>query len=320
MYGKLAVKNIRRSLRDYIIYFVTLTLTAALMYSFLALGFSPDILTMAENMSILTSGILILSVLVALLSSLVVGYAVRFMLGQRKKEFAAYELMGMEVKTVRNLFLVENGIIELPHYVRTVQKRGLVGNGLEHPAYVDPSLPILRLEHHLEDYPSGRIPSHWHPEFLFVLILRGRAAYIYHQDSEHPIEYELEEGDGAFINSRVVHGCRQLAPGTRVFVFGMLPSVMATPLLGTLYQKKILLLINSRIMGVKLSGQREEDRPLLELFQSYYGITPGDEDMSCAARPSCARSGPPCSTRWRTPAASGCTRTLTRYPPNWCAL
>ena len=99
MYWKLAVKNIRRSLRDYIIYFVTLTLTAALMYSFLALGFSPDILAMTENMSMLTSGILMLSVLVALLSSFVVGYAIRFMLGQRKKEFAAYELMGMEVKT-----------------------------------------------------------------------------------------------------------------------------------------------------------------------------------------------------------------------------
>ena len=55
MYFKLAYRNIRRSLRDYIIYFVTLTLTAALMYSFLALGFSPDILAMAENMSILTS-------------------------------------------------------------------------------------------------------------------------------------------------------------------------------------------------------------------------------------------------------------------------
>ena len=111
MYSKLAFRNIRRSLRDYIIYFVTLTLTAALMYSFLALGFSPDILAMTENMSMLTSGILMLSVLVALLSSFVVGYAIRFMLGQRKKEFAAYELMGMEVKTVRNLFLVENGII-----------------------------------------------------------------------------------------------------------------------------------------------------------------------------------------------------------------
>ena len=51
MYSKLAFRNIRRSLRDYIIYFVTLTLTAVLMYSFLALGFSPDILAMTENMS-----------------------------------------------------------------------------------------------------------------------------------------------------------------------------------------------------------------------------------------------------------------------------
>ena len=53
MYWKLAIRNIRRSLRDYIIYFVTLTLTAALMYAFLALGFSSDVLAMAENMSIL---------------------------------------------------------------------------------------------------------------------------------------------------------------------------------------------------------------------------------------------------------------------------
>ena len=111
MYGKLTVKNIRRSLRDYIIYFVMLTLTAALMYSFLALGFSPDILSMTENMSMLTSGILMLSVLVALLSSFVVDYAIRFMLDHRKKEFATYELMGMQVKTVRNLFLAENGVI-----------------------------------------------------------------------------------------------------------------------------------------------------------------------------------------------------------------
>lgn len=77
MYWKLAIQNIRRSLRDYIIYFVTLTLTAALM---LALGFSSDVLAMAENMSMLTTGILLMSALVAFLSSFVIGYAIRFML------------------------------------------------------------------------------------------------------------------------------------------------------------------------------------------------------------------------------------------------
>lgn len=111
MYVKLAFRNVRRSLRDYIIYFITLTLTAALMYSFLALGFSEDIVAMTENMSMLTSGILFLSVVIAFLSSFMIGYAVRFMLEQRKKEFATNELMGMEGKTVRNLFLVENSMI-----------------------------------------------------------------------------------------------------------------------------------------------------------------------------------------------------------------
>ena len=99
MYWKLAIQNIRRSLRDYIIYFVTLTLTAALMYSFLALGFSSDVLAMAENMSMLTTGILLMSALVAFMSSFVIGYAIRFMLGRRKKEFATYELIGMPFRS-----------------------------------------------------------------------------------------------------------------------------------------------------------------------------------------------------------------------------
>lgn len=111
MYAKLAFRNICRSLRDYIIYFITITLTIALMYSFLALGFSADIIAMSENMSMLTTGILALSFLIAFMASFVVRYAIRFMLGQRKKEFALYELMGMEVKTISNLFLIENTII-----------------------------------------------------------------------------------------------------------------------------------------------------------------------------------------------------------------
>lgn len=126
MYWKLAIQNIRRSLRDYIIYFVTLTLTAALMYSFLALGFSSDVLAMAENMSMLTTGILLMSALVAFMSSFVIGYAIRFMLGRRKKEFATYELIGMEAKTVRNLFLAENSIIGTGAFLLG----SLVGTGL----------------------------------------------------------------------------------------------------------------------------------------------------------------------------------------------
>lgn len=117
MYAKLALRNIKRSARDYVIYFITIILTVMLMYSFLALGFSPDIASMSENMSMLTSGIVALSILVALISSFIISYAVRFMLGQRKKEFATYELLGMDIGAIQKLFLIENSMIGLIAFV-----------------------------------------------------------------------------------------------------------------------------------------------------------------------------------------------------------
>ena len=111
MYIKLAIQNMKKSIRNYVIYFVTITLTAAMMYSFLALGFSKEVLTMSENISMLTSGILGMSVLVALIASFVISYAIRFMLEERKKEFATYELLGMETSNIQKLFFIENGVI-----------------------------------------------------------------------------------------------------------------------------------------------------------------------------------------------------------------
>lgn len=70
------------------------------MYTFWVLGFSFDVLAIAENMLMLATGILLMSSLIAFMSSFVIGYAIRFMLGQRKKEFATYELIGIDATTV----------------------------------------------------------------------------------------------------------------------------------------------------------------------------------------------------------------------------
>ena len=117
MYTKLAIQNMKKSIQNYVIYFVTITLTAAMMYSFLALGFSKEVLSMSENMSMLTSGILGMSVIVALIASFVISYAVHFMLEQRKKEFATYELLGMEISNIQKLFLIENGVIGMAAFL-----------------------------------------------------------------------------------------------------------------------------------------------------------------------------------------------------------
>ncbi|WP_407453271.1 ABC transporter permease, partial [Methanobrevibacter sp.] len=128
MYLKLALRNIKRSTKDYVIYFVTIILIVMLMYSFLALGFSVDIISMSENMTMLTTGMIILSIIVTLISSYIISYAVQFMLRQRKKEFAIYELLGMEVGTIQKLFLIENSIIGvLAFSIGLVLGIGIVG-------------------------------------------------------------------------------------------------------------------------------------------------------------------------------------------------
>lgn len=74
--SNLPCSNLRRSARDYGIYFLTVAVTVALMESFLALACARDVLSLSENMGILTTGIVGVSVLVALLSSCVIAYGV----------------------------------------------------------------------------------------------------------------------------------------------------------------------------------------------------------------------------------------------------
>ena len=46
MLNKLALRNARRSSRDYIVYVLTMTVMAAMMFAFDSMALSPDILSM----------------------------------------------------------------------------------------------------------------------------------------------------------------------------------------------------------------------------------------------------------------------------------
>ena len=52
-------------------------------------------------MSMLTTGIYLCQLLVAFMPSFAIGYAIRFMLGRRKKEFATYELITVLLEEIR---------------------------------------------------------------------------------------------------------------------------------------------------------------------------------------------------------------------------
>ena len=62
MLGKLALRNVMRSARDYLVYFLTMTVVAAIMFAFHSLIFSEEIMQLYKTA-------LLLAVLIGLAAS-----------------------------------------------------------------------------------------------------------------------------------------------------------------------------------------------------------------------------------------------------------
>ena len=105
---KLSVRNAKRQARDYLIYFVTVVMAAALLYSFNALTFSQEISTLSKSMEMLPFMIALATVVVVCVFGWLVAYATKFMLLRRGRELGTYLLIGLENKQVAQLFFREN--------------------------------------------------------------------------------------------------------------------------------------------------------------------------------------------------------------------
>ena len=112
MFIKIAFGNVRRSLRDFSIYFVTLSLSIMMFYSFntlLSQGFytdlSPD---MGRIYQLMQNFIQALSVLIAIIVMFLVVSSNLFFMKRRRREFATYILLGMKKMHLALIILIEN--------------------------------------------------------------------------------------------------------------------------------------------------------------------------------------------------------------------
>ncbi len=113
MYVKLALRNMKRSIVNYLSYFLTIMIAVTLMYSFTALASSKDIMSLSDTMPVFKKYIITLTIITSVLIAFVISYASDFMIDQRKKEFAVYKVMGMEQKYINRLFCIENMLLFL---------------------------------------------------------------------------------------------------------------------------------------------------------------------------------------------------------------
>lgn len=117
MYAKLAFGNMRRSLKDYGIYFATLVIGVCLFYAFNSITQQNTVLDLSKNMNqtmeLLSTMISGVSVFLAVIMGFLVVYANRFLVRRRKKEFAIYLTLGMERRQVSRILVLETLLVGL---------------------------------------------------------------------------------------------------------------------------------------------------------------------------------------------------------------
>ena len=117
MFFKLALRNVRRSFRDYGVYLLTLTFGVCLFYTFNSLEGQGAMVYLAQNGSpmveVIQACISIFSVFVAVVLACLILYANRFLLRRRKRELGTYLLLGLGQGQVSLVLVLETGLVAL---------------------------------------------------------------------------------------------------------------------------------------------------------------------------------------------------------------
>lgn len=114
MYARLFFGNIKRAMRDYLLYFFTLVISSTLFFAFLSLtSRHNDILGGDGNysLSLFQNTIRYAVGTVSLLFAALIRYISGYMLRQRSREFALYRILGMEQRTVAGYFFGETFVL-----------------------------------------------------------------------------------------------------------------------------------------------------------------------------------------------------------------
>lgn len=115
MYSKIAINNVKKSFKDYTIYFLTIAFAVCIFYSFNSIESQKALLDMnknqAEYMSLVTTLISYVSVFVSFILGGLILYANNFLIKKRKKELGIYMTLGMSKRKISKILLSETLIV-----------------------------------------------------------------------------------------------------------------------------------------------------------------------------------------------------------------
>lgn len=115
MYFKMAVRNVKKSFKDYGIYFLTLALAVCIFYSFNSIESQQVISEMRESKNYygdsLIKAVSYISVFVSIIIGCLIIYANNFLIKRRSGEFAIYMTLGMSKKKISKILFYETVVV-----------------------------------------------------------------------------------------------------------------------------------------------------------------------------------------------------------------
>ena len=120
MLFKLSIRNMKKSFKDYAIYFLTLVLGVAIFYMFNSLDSQQAMLEVSQStrsmIQLMVQMIGMISVFIAIVLGFLIVYANNFLINRRKREFGIYMTLGMGRRQISTIILFETilvGILSL---------------------------------------------------------------------------------------------------------------------------------------------------------------------------------------------------------------
>ncbi|WP_410744855.1 FtsX-like permease family protein [Clostridium neonatale] len=117
MYFKMAVNNVKKSFKDYAVYFLTLTFAVCIFYSFNSINSQTIVVEMnslqRDYIDLMNQFMSILSVGVSVILGSLIIYATNFLIKRRNKEFGVYMTLGMRKRSMSIILFFETLFIGL---------------------------------------------------------------------------------------------------------------------------------------------------------------------------------------------------------------
>lgn len=111
MLCKLAVRNAKRSVKDYLIYLITVTIAFSLIFAFNLVANAKEVTELSAGLDTFKYILAFVNTVIIFVICFLINYTPKFMFEKRSREFGTYMLLGIRKKDIVRLLVMENVLL-----------------------------------------------------------------------------------------------------------------------------------------------------------------------------------------------------------------